>query len=146
MRIKKSFDSMYYPESRRVSFAITLKEKCYHFLWGLRDILKHPLVTFHILYFFELVERARLWWDACKKRFGGDPSRIIFSEKKFRCGEIEPHIDEYKLNIDSSVSGGIGCGGSGIIMVLQVVHQDGSRVMDLQNTAFTVQLGRGASI
>ncbi|KAH0460304.1 hypothetical protein IEQ34_010967 [Dendrobium chrysotoxum] len=38
----------------------TLKEKCYMFLYGLRDSLRNPLVLFHISDFFELVKRDRL--------------------------------------------------------------------------------------
>ncbi|PKU84470.1 hypothetical protein MA16_Dca002983 [Dendrobium catenatum] len=38
----------------------TSAEKCYRFLRGLRDSLRHPLVPFHISDFSELVEKARL--------------------------------------------------------------------------------------
>ncbi|PKU72354.1 hypothetical protein MA16_Dca006354 [Dendrobium catenatum] len=38
----------------------TSAAKCYHFLRGLRDSLRQPLVPFHIFDFSELVERARL--------------------------------------------------------------------------------------
>ncbi|PKU71873.1 hypothetical protein MA16_Dca016326 [Dendrobium catenatum] len=62
----------------------TSAAKCYHFLRGLRDSLRQPLVPFHISDFSELVERARLIendliatqqrWTTSWKRFGGDAS------------------------------------------------------------------------
>ena len=70
----------------------TPEDKCYRFLRGLRDGLRHPLVPFHIREFSELVERARLIendlavtqqrWDASRKRFGGESSRSGFGGKR----------------------------------------------------------------
>ncbi|KAI0501334.1 hypothetical protein KFK09_016278 [Dendrobium nobile] len=70
----------------------TSAEKCYRFLRGLRDSLRQPLVPFHIFYFSELVERARLVendlmdtqqrWTASRKRFGGDTSSSGSSGKR----------------------------------------------------------------
>ncbi|XP_028554097.1 uncharacterized protein LOC114580499 [Dendrobium catenatum] len=70
----------------------TSAAKCYHFLRGLRDSLRQPLVPFHISDFSELVERAHLIendliatqqrWTASRKRFGGDASGSSSSGKR----------------------------------------------------------------
>lgn len=41
----------------------TLEKKCYHFLRGIRDNLRHLLIIFCIKAFSELVERARLIYN-----------------------------------------------------------------------------------
>ncbi|KAI0511903.1 hypothetical protein KFK09_012537 [Dendrobium nobile] len=71
----------------------TSTEKCYRFMRGLRDSLRHPLVPFHISNFSELVERARLIendlvatqqrWTASRKRFGGDSSSSSSGNRRF---------------------------------------------------------------
>ncbi|KAH0454699.1 hypothetical protein IEQ34_016623 [Dendrobium chrysotoxum] len=70
------------------------EEKCYRFLRGLRDELRHPLLPLRIQEFLELVERTRLVendltipqfiWDMNMKRSGDDMTKRESCEKMSR--------------------------------------------------------------
>ena len=76
----------------------TVEERCYRFLRGLREELRHPLVPLEIRDFSRLVEKARLLendllssqlpGDSGRKRFVGESSRSA-GGKKSRFGQSD---------------------------------------------------------